>query len=1772
MPTLMFEAEVNLTNIMKLKDEITSIKEKMKGTKDKSMLDKLNGDLAITEAKLQNLMRSSAQAGANFEANFVRPYEEATKAMDANIKRVEEIQQRLREIEARKTGIKEEQKQFTYNYQNKQSWQPEAQVEYGKLADEERELKAELKGTTEEIGYQKKALDEMGQVMAKVTPQVDGFTKATQSMKSLLLQGAAFAGIATSLKAFGMQIVNTRRRFQMMEQSMQVMLGSEEKAADLMEKIKGYASQSPLDLSSVTGAAQQMLSFNIEAEKVPTFLKAIGDVSMGSTQKFRGLTLAFSQMSATGRLMGQDLLQMVNAGFNPLTEISRKTGKSIKQLKDEMQKGAISAEMVQEAFISATQAGGKFAGMSETAAKTIEGQFSMLQDAVDSMFNELGESSEGFITDAISGITTLVKHWKEIGEVVMSVVTVYGEYKAVEMVTLALTRARTIANKGLMQSLYGLSDAIAKSTKAQKLFNAAMKANPIVLIGTAIMAVVTAFISYAWNADRAAEADKRLADTIEGINNAENERIGNINASITALKSETATTLQQVEAYDKILEQSPALAKHYKTLHDLRTASQEDIDKILNQEKEENIDVELAKKKEEAIQKAGGMEEIEANRRRKELEENNWFARQVGNFKKWSADSTVGKVLSSVTPMTALAGISNQQDEERRKAADDYDAYQKEEEKRAKQREEAQKLAAYNALSAEEKLAQKRTELANKTAEAKQAAKEQEMAAEKTYQVLLNASPELAKEYQDAINSGDTEKIKNIREKMKMLQLTNPVFNSVIQAEDAAADHARTLNTELQAIQSQVADLEKTGETHTSVLAKARKEFNEAQSNWVKAQTNKGTSQEDYQKALDDFNAKKDAFQKAGGKIGVNNYKAEMDELLRVQNEEQKKQQKESEKAEQERRDKEKEHQFEMTQLVIDAEKDRAKALSMQQELDEQKASHEREKKYRAEREQIQANYDAQIEQARANWDKQEEIRKKKADESAKNLGIESQYKKAYFDEEKWKQSDEGKAAQTLMSAEMAKSAKRQEAEEQQARITTEQNRQKTLLDMQDYYQSYLDIETEFAEKQQDIKLRLAKGEITQEQADLLLKGAKFQRETSLKENNLDEEKIKEDMQGFADIANTLVIDNVEKLQQMIAEYEAKLEAAKTNGASDAEIAKINTALKQLYGNLDKVKKKTPENAVEAWKKYGSTVKKANDEIKNVGKVVGGTMGEIIEDITDVTDATMSMFDSISQLADLEIGKTVEMTETGTEGIEKTSEASARAMQAVEKASVILAIIGAALQILQKMDKLFGGSDDRDEYDKYVNKQKEINKLTMAVYEYERAVREAQLEESRWFSNSTGQSMADNWQLAQEALEAYSKKANEQQAEYIDRQAGRTGGKIMQAIANPLGFVGEKLGEKIGGDVGAAIGKGIGTSLAPGSLEAELTNKAIFGDAEITEYEQRTKRAIENLRIETRAREHGTWLRKGKSQKTEDLQEWISQTYGEEVKLFDESGMINTELAGNILENYGDKLVGETKETLEKLKEEGEAYEEHMKAIQQSISDMYSPLVDNLTDAIWTWLETGEDALATFETSASETFASIGKSMVKTLTNKLIFSQFEEGIFDLGKQYSKGEISESELMEKSMQLTTDTLNNAGTQIEIIEKTAQQFQEKAKEMGYDLLNFEQDEQQATFGGYETMSEQTGTELSGRFSAMYMVQSRMLEIAATDSLAFENIKNITAAINSAVQSRLQQADETQYILAQSLLELQAINANTALQPKVLKNLNEKIDLWNEHILNL
>ena len=386
-------------------------------------------------------------------------------------------------------------------------------------------------------------INKMGQVKGEIQQTSNIASKVGGAI------GAAFSTAA--LAGFAKQVVNVRGEIQALETSFKVLAGA--KGGPLFEEIRRFAVETPLGMQELAKSAQTLLSFNIEAERVMPLLRQIGDISMGDAQKMQSLTLAFAQMSSTGKLMGQDLLQMINAGFNPLSVIAEQTGKSIGQLKEEMAAGAISAEMIADAFATVTGEGGKFHGMLEQQSKGIKGMVSNLEGAIEDMFNSIGEKSEGIIAGALNVTTELVQNYEKVGKVLMDVVVAYGAYKAA---VIALSVAEKVRYQAALAQMAGL-------TKAQAALNAVQLKNPYVLAGIAVAGLavgiyklVTAKTAEEKAVDR---ANKKWEQWKKHIDDAK----GKAAELSSILSSDASTDIQKEEAWQGLIETFPEIERMY---------------------------------------------------------------------------------------------------------------------------------------------------------------------------------------------------------------------------------------------------------------------------------------------------------------------------------------------------------------------------------------------------------------------------------------------------------------------------------------------------------------------------------------------------------------------------------------------------------------------------------------------------------------------------------------------------------------------------------------------------------------------------------------------------------------------------------------------------------------------------------------------------------------------------------------------------------------------------------------------------------------------------------------------------------------------------------------------------------------------------------------------------------------------------------------------------------------------------------------------------------
>lgn len=566
MAELYFKIGADWDNVKRLRDEISKLEAQLKGF-GRNVPDEevktVEKRLSSARQEFTAVATEAAKAGNTINNDFKRKIYDASLSVNGLSAKIIEQKRVVKEVEhdvrrlgeAYRTALKND--------------------KYGSSANQAlKEYNAARKALDEE----KASLFNLNQERATAQLSVKKLRDEYQLMRSEAEEsGGAFDDMIGKLKGWGVaalggvgikemasQIVRVRGEFQDMQTAIETLVGKDI-AGELIPQIKELSKVSPLTLTDLIDAEKTMLGFNIEADKTIDYLKALSDVSMGNSQKFNSLTLSFSQMSATNKLMGQDLNQMINAGFNPLQVIAEKTGRSIAELKEEMSKGAISAEMVQQAFLDATSAGGKFYKMSENASKAINGQISMMEDAMDAAFNQMGEATEDVIMGGIKATTALIESWETVGKVVVSVAATYGAYRAALIAVVAAEKIAALSRLAAITHTNILTVATRQLTTAMAALNVVTKANPWVLLATVVVGAATALWSMADTTSAAERATESLADKKQKLAEAEAAHKQEVENLLTVLESEVASEEDRSRALVELESKYPGIFKQYDT-------------------------------------------------------------------------------------------------------------------------------------------------------------------------------------------------------------------------------------------------------------------------------------------------------------------------------------------------------------------------------------------------------------------------------------------------------------------------------------------------------------------------------------------------------------------------------------------------------------------------------------------------------------------------------------------------------------------------------------------------------------------------------------------------------------------------------------------------------------------------------------------------------------------------------------------------------------------------------------------------------------------------------------------------------------------------------------------------------------------------------------------------------------------------------------------------------------------------------------------------------
>lgn len=411
-------------------------------------------------------------------------------------------------------------------------------------------------GFNKEIEKTPKKLDDLGNAMQKVKKYALGFLTVA------------------SIQKFISKIVEVTAEIESLRAKFEGLMGAE--GINLFKDIEDFSfSKGLYDTKTLANAALILQRFGKSAEEIMPLLHQMGEIAMGDGSKLNSFATALGRLEQQGKVTSLTLRTLQSAGFNPLSEIAKNTGESIDEVNKRLRIGAVSVQEVKDAMVSATSEGGKYYGMMDRIGETIRGHQQSLKIAFEKMYSEIGQKQSGLIVEGYKVAESFVRNYEKVGSVLVSIIGIYGTYKAAIMATNALYAA----NIGL-KSVLGMQAAVDALTVKQQAFNASVMRNPYVFAAVAIATLI---------------------GTIYSLNSVMSES----NSAIKEVHKETDSTIAKVDLLKETLLNAEKGTKEYnKAMEEFNDIARANQAATLDENKAIQEQVEIFENLEKAILKA----------------------------------------------------------------------------------------------------------------------------------------------------------------------------------------------------------------------------------------------------------------------------------------------------------------------------------------------------------------------------------------------------------------------------------------------------------------------------------------------------------------------------------------------------------------------------------------------------------------------------------------------------------------------------------------------------------------------------------------------------------------------------------------------------------------------------------------------------------------------------------------------------------------------------------------------------------------------------------------------------------------------------------------------------------------------------------------------------------------------------------------------------------------------------------------------------------------
>lgn len=404
--------------------------------------------------------------------------------------------------------------------------------------------------------------------------------------------GRAAAGIFSvgMAQQFARQVVQTRGQIQQLEIAFRTLTKSQEKADELMNQLIDTAAKTPFDLMGIADSAKFLLGIRVPVEEVNDTLKMLGDIAAGVSAPLKDIAYLYGTTITKAHMDTMDLKQFTGRGIDLIGELSKQYGIATDQVQQYVAAGKVGAEDFKRAIQSIRET--TFNNLMEEQSKSLTGQIANLGDSIDMMMNEIGKKTQGIASGAISVAANLVENYEKVGDVIYTLISVYGMYKGAQLAAIAAEKTAI-----MWRHRHALATVTLK--RAQEALNKSILTNPYAIAGAAIIGLTAAIVRYkvaAVDAEKAtgdfAEAKKELTDRID-------EQRSKADELVATIRDDNETTFAKQKAYEDLLKLYPDLLGKI-DLETIKTMELTEAKKLLNQERDKALLAEKA----EAVKQA----------------------------------------------------------------------------------------------------------------------------------------------------------------------------------------------------------------------------------------------------------------------------------------------------------------------------------------------------------------------------------------------------------------------------------------------------------------------------------------------------------------------------------------------------------------------------------------------------------------------------------------------------------------------------------------------------------------------------------------------------------------------------------------------------------------------------------------------------------------------------------------------------------------------------------------------------------------------------------------------------------------------------------------------------------------------------------------------------------------------------------------------------------------------------------------------------------------